>query len=267
MGVTFAYRPGALIGASLLCCGRSMTAYFAPTAGLTVLRHCGELRSSVVRGHRRSQTCAQPRNPSLAAAWGLVHCCNSQTSRKTPLTRLGGARRLRSQHAPPCWLRFILKGCQRLAGGRRQAHHWSRNTNETHPKGMKELVILAPISGCNRRFRYEPVVALRLPPANFLNRSAVNRRLCCGRSLTEPLPPDRRSHCSRRCRNVQSQLVRGHRPAYNQGVAHWEQFGVRSISATGREFGRCHQRESSRRSETAICSHNTLRHFDGGSFQ
>ena len=40
---------------------------------------------------------------------------------------------------------------------------------------MTEIIILAPISGCNRKFQLKPVVALRLPPATFSNRSAVNR--------------------------------------------------------------------------------------------
>jgi hypothetical protein len=73
-------------------------------------------------------------------------------------------------------MRLILKGCQTLAGGRRQAHHRSTEHGELHPEGMPEATNLAPLSGCKRNFMHQPVVALRLPPANFLNRFTVNRK-------------------------------------------------------------------------------------------
>ena len=41
---------------------------------------------------------------------------------------------------------------------------------------MQEATNLAPLSGCKRNFMHQPVVALRLPPANFLNRFTVNRK-------------------------------------------------------------------------------------------
>jgi len=45
-----------------------------------------------------------------------------------------------------------------------------------HPEGMPETTNLAPLSGCEPDFMHEPVVALRLPPANLLNRFAVNQK-------------------------------------------------------------------------------------------
>jgi hypothetical protein len=72
-------------------------------------------------------------------------------------------------------MRFILKGYKRLAGGRRQAHHRLSDLGALHPEGMPDATNLAPLSGCKRNFMHQPVVALRLPPANFLNRFTVNR--------------------------------------------------------------------------------------------
>ena len=46
----------------------------------------------------------------------------------------------------------------------------------THPEGMPEATNLAPLSGCDPNFMHGPVVALCLPPANFLNRFAVNHK-------------------------------------------------------------------------------------------
>ena len=46
----------------------------------------------------------------------------------------------------------------------------------THPEGMPEATNLAPLSGCEPNFMHEPVVALCLPPANLLDRFAVNRK-------------------------------------------------------------------------------------------
>jgi hypothetical protein len=93
----------------------------------------------------------------------------------------GGSSRNEVRERSSKWnaLRFILKGCQRLAGGRGKAHHRSRDANDIHPEGMTEITFLAPLSGCIRRFLLAPVVALGLPPATLLNRSAVNRNDCC----------------------------------------------------------------------------------------
>ena len=73
-------------------------------------------------------------------------------------------------------MRLILKGCQKLAGGRRQAHHRSTVHGDLHPEGMPEATNLAPLSGCKRNFMLQPVVALSLPPANFSNRFTVNHK-------------------------------------------------------------------------------------------
>jgi hypothetical protein len=74
------------------------------------------------------------------------------------------------------WLRFFLKGFQKLAGGRRQAHHRSMTQEYTHPEGMPEATNLAPFSGCEPNSMHRPVVALCLPPATFLNRFAVSHK-------------------------------------------------------------------------------------------
>jgi hypothetical protein len=47
---------------------------------------------------------------------------------------------------------------------------------DTHPEGMPEAKNLAPLSGCEPVFMHGPLVALCLPPANFLNRFAVNQK-------------------------------------------------------------------------------------------
>ena len=73
-------------------------------------------------------------------------------------------------------MRLILEGCQKLAVGRRQSHHRSTVHGDLHPEGMPDATNLAPLSGCKRNFLHQPVVALRLPPANFLNRFTVNRK-------------------------------------------------------------------------------------------
>jgi hypothetical protein len=53
---------------------------------------------------------------------------------------------------------------------------------------MKEFTVLAPVSGCCHSFSCEPVVALRLPPANLCNRFAVNRDvLSDGRNEVMPM--------------------------------------------------------------------------------
>ncbi len=47
---------------------------------------------------------------------------------------------------------------------------------DTHPERMPEATSLAPLSGCELNFTHQPVVALCLPPANFLNRFAVDHK-------------------------------------------------------------------------------------------
>ena len=47
---------------------------------------------------------------------------------------------------------------------------------DTHPGGMPEETNLAPLSGCEPNSLHRPVVALCLPPANFLDRFAVNHK-------------------------------------------------------------------------------------------
>ena len=70
-------------------------------------------------------------------------------------------------------MRFILKGLQKLAGGRRQAHHRKRKRGATHPERMPETRIWHPYQGAEPILSTYPVVALCLPPANFSNRFAV----------------------------------------------------------------------------------------------
>ncbi len=74
-------------------------------------------------------------------------------------------------------MRFILKGLQRLAGGRRQAHHRKRKRGAKHPEGMPETPVWDPYLGAEAIFSTYPVVALCLPPANFSNRFAVKHTI------------------------------------------------------------------------------------------
>ena len=46
----------------------------------------------------------------------------------------------------------------------------------THPEGMPEATNLSPLSGYKPNSMHEQVVALCLPPANFLNRFVVNHQ-------------------------------------------------------------------------------------------
>ncbi len=111
-------------------------------------------------------------------------------------------------------LRFILKGFQKLAGGRRQAHHRSMKHGDTHPEGMPEGTNLGPLSGSEPNFRHRPVVALCLPPATFLNRFAVNRKKqkddhetlqsCFGRTRALHLSMNRFSHQPQQIRGLTS---------------------------------------------------------------
>ena len=74
-------------------------------------------------------------------------------------------------------MRFILKGLQRLADGRRQAHHRSGKRGATHPEGMPEARIWHPDQGAEAILSTSPVAALCLRPTSFSNRFAVKHTI------------------------------------------------------------------------------------------
>ena len=75
----------------------------------------------------------------------------------------------------------------------------------THPEGMPEATNLAPLSGCEPIFMHGPVVALCLPPANFLNRFAVNHK---------------KHHENQQTANSDSERTRAHDLSMNRNFVH-----------------------------------------------